>query len=313
MTSSPNHWTILGAGAVGHLLACGFTRSNIPAELIYRNQQPFNQSTICYRYKDTTQDCELNYLSIEQLLTVKNLLLTVKSYQVEAAILSIKKALTPSSQIFLLQNGMGTLEKVSSLLSDIIDPKQIFPGVNTHGSYLHTEKGITPEVVHAGFGSLTFGNNFLHPSEKHKPVEFSDLKSLPLNVNWSSDIKHDLWLKLAINAAINPVTALNRCKNGEITKSSTLKNQVELLCLETAELFKTLDINIALDDILSSVFDVCEKTADNQSSMLQDVKSGIRTEIEAINGHLLRKAHEHNISMKFHQKLYQQILMLQKI
>ncbi len=310
MTATLNHWTILGAGAVGHLLACGFARKHIPVRLLYRNQQSFSQSKVVFRYRDSIESCKLTYFPVAKQSSIENLLLTVKSYQVEEAVLSIKEALTPSSQIFVLQNGMGTLEKVNLLLADKINQEHIFPGINTHGCYLSKKTDGMTEVIHAGSGGLIFGHNFLKTTHSKEPASFRDLKQLPLKAQWSIDILQQLWLKLAINAAINPVTAINQCKNGELNRSSALKHLVEQLCQETALLFKMLGIKISLHDILTNVHNVSEKTADNYSSMLQDIRTGNRTEIEAINGYLLTKADTIGFPMQIHQQLYQQILAL---
>jgi len=119
-------------------------------------------------------------------------------------------------------------------------------------------------------------------------------------------------MKLAINAVINPLTAINHCKNGDLNQSSILKQQVKLLCFETAELFQKLDLNIDQASIISGVRDVIHLTADNQSSMLQDIKSGKNTEIKAITGYLLEKSRELDIQLDTHQQLYKQIRLLEK-
>ncbi|MCP4414833.1 MAG: 2-dehydropantoate 2-reductase [Gammaproteobacteria bacterium] len=314
MSSITQHWTILGAGSVGHLLACGFAQSNVPATLVVRSKVPQRQSIVQYRNKERHLHCSLHYSSVEFLPKVKHLLLTVKSWQIEEAILSIRERLTAESHIFLLQNGMGTLEKVTELLAGLVAAEQIYPGVNTHGCYLQERKPDKKylQVIHAGVGKITFGNNYNDSSSMNIPAVFPILKKLPLNMHWLSEIKPLMWMKLAINAAINPVTAINQCKNGTLRKSISLKKQVTLLCLETAELFEKLNLNIDLDTLITEVFDVIHLTAENQSSMLQDINSGNNTEIEAITGYLLEKSIELGLKLDTHQQLYQQIRLLEK-
>ncbi len=312
MTLTSDQWTILGAGAVGHLLACGFAMATVPVTLAHRREPQYNQTAVNYCATDKCCPCIINYQCINNLPPIDNLLLTVKSYQVEHAILSVKDNLSLSSKIFLLQNGMGTLEKVTSLLKDIVKPEQIYPGVNTHGTYLRADKNNTLDVVHAGSGKIVFGHNYLLPAVVNKPESVADLQQLPLNIHWSSDIQQQLWLKLAVNAAINPLTALNQSLNGELVISETLKQQVKSLCYETAALFNKLELNIHRQAIENEVFEVIAKTANNQSSMLQDIKSAQRTEIEAITGYLLEKAKEVDIRMNNHQTLYNKILSIQK-
>lgn len=258
MSSLKQHWTILGAGAVGHLLAYGFAQSKIPATLVIRNKKPQPDSMVDYCNNETLTTYSLRYARLDTLPTVSCLLLTVKSWQVEDAILSVKHLLTKESHIFLLQNGMGILEQVTELVSDIMPPEQIYPGVNTHGS--HLKKPDTDDnklsLVHAGFGNITFGNNYHYSASSKPPDIFLDLQQLPLNIKWSSEIELKLWIKLAINAAINPVTAINHCKNGALLQSTKLTRQVELLCIETAKVFQKLNLNIHQDTIILSLIHI---------------------------------------------------------
>jgi len=315
MTQATKHWTILGAGAVGHLLACQFARQDIPSTLIARSKSEFQHSKVNYHFNDSIEQLVINYQSINKLETIECLLLTVKSYQVEQAILSIRKYLTSTSQIFLLQNGMGTIEKVTQLLTNTLPQKQIYPGTNTHGVYLRKEPSGRLDVIHAGIGQLVFGNNFLvqkittgeNTGEIILPECLEHLQNLALNTSWTKNIAQKLWLKLAVNAAINPLTAVNNCLNGTLLQSEKLKVQLDLLCEETAELFNRMGIDIKKNELYEEVHAVVTKTAANKSSMLQDINSGKRTEIEAITGYLLKKADKFNVPMKAHHKLYCEI------
>ena len=307
MTQSLKHWTILGAGAVGHLLACRFAAHKIPAILVHRKDHIQKNATVTYRFDHTDKQFSLQYQSSREVQPITYLILAVKSHQVESAILSVKASLHSTSQVFLLQNGMGTLEKVSHLLKDTVPANQIYPGTNTHGVYLKKNKANELEVVHAGSGALIFGGNYLCDTNLSPPDCLLTLKQLDLNTSWSSTIERRLWMKLAVNAAINPLTAANFCKNGDILKSDKLLFQMKLLCLETAELFKALNISIDEANILEEVLNVIQKTANNQSSMLQDMQSGKTTEIEAITGYLLEKARDNAVALNAHKEIYKHI------
>ena len=310
MTSTTNQWTILGNGAIGHLLACRFAQNKIPATVISRTNPPSTKTEVNYQFNGEVGKYSLNIQTAADCKAVEHLVLTVKAHQVETAINDIKAALKPTTKIFLLQNGMGTLEKVTELLSDIIDPRQIYPGTNTHGVYLSKNATGMLQIVHAGFGNIVIGSNYLVTERHNRPNSIHDLKELALGVSWVDDIEQKLWLKLAINAAINPLTAIQHCLNGELLRKKALKQQVETLCNESSNLFNKIGIEIQQEQLIAEVFDVIVKTADNQSSMLQDVISGKRTEIDAITGYLLKKSKELEILMPEHNKLYQSISCL---
>ena len=301
-------WTILGAGAVGHLLACRFAQQHMSASLIYRNKSLANQSLVNYQFNDSTEQYAINYRSLEQLEPIDYLLLTVKSFQVETAIKAVREQLTTGCEIFLLQNGMGTLEKVTRLLANHIQPKQIHPGVNNHGVYLKESKTGMIEVIHAGEGNLVFGNNYLCSENTNSPSGLSSLEKIGLSTSWVGNIETRLWLKVAVNAAINPLTAINQCLNGQLLESKKLRLQVEQLCKETTKLFEMLKLPISEDQIMNEVFRVISKTANNYSSMMRDKQAGNSTEIESITGYLIEKAKLHGLSLKTHQALYRSIV-----
>ena len=97
MTQSANHWTILGAGAIGHLLACRFAQNKIPATLVFRNDPPTNQPLVCYRFNNIVDQLAIDYQPGNNIRTINNLLLTVKSHQVKTAVLSIRDKLSNDS------------------------------------------------------------------------------------------------------------------------------------------------------------------------------------------------------------------------
>ena len=104
----------------------------------------------------------------------------------------------------------------------------------------------------------------------------------------SSNIAKDVWRKGVINSAINPITALVRRRNGAILDSEGL------LALSRMVFDESLEIAIAnggLDQgdlCFQDVIEMVRATAANRSSMLQDVERGRRTEVDAINGSLVR-------------------------
>jgi 2-dehydropantoate 2-reductase len=106
--------------------------------------------------------------------------------------------------------------------------------------------------------------------------------------------------KMAANTVINPLTALLNVKNGELVENSEYRAAVETLCEEFSAVFpyKTKEA------VTQSVFDICRKTAPNESSMLSDVKAGRMTELNAIVGALLDEAARNNVQVPAFSILY---------
>ncbi len=310
-----NPWFILGAGSVGHLLACKFAQEQIPSVLLSRSEIPLSAAESVKEVQYQTEHSilyQLSYQASGDCNKINRLLLTVKAHQVITAIEEVKHALHEESEIFLLQNGMGITELVTELLAGIVNPTNIYPGTNTHGVYLDKNKNGLIRVNHVGVGAISFGGNFSIEHVINNPPSsenscFKELQNLNLNIRWNEDIERVLWLKLAVNAAINPITAVNDCLNGELLKSRELQLQVEKLCHETSLLYAQMALEITESEIIESTFRVIKLTNENQSSMLQDLKSNKVTEIEHINGYLLKLSDNYDLDMNQHRHYYQQL------
>jgi 2-dehydropantoate 2-reductase len=99
-----------------------------------------------------------------------------------------------------------------------------------------------------------------------------------------------IWSKLLVNVGINALTALTRLRNGDLLRLSVTEQTLEEAVAEAIRVARAKGIELVYDDPLGQVKKVCRSTAPNLSSMLQDVLKGKRTEIDFINGTILREA-----------------------
>ena len=119
-----------------------------------------------------------------------------------------------------------------------------------------------------------------------------------------------LWKKLAINAVINPLTAIHDLKNGELadTKYST---SISNICDEIAKVMSALGYLVDSAELVENVQQVITATANNYSSMHQDIKFKRQTEIAFINGYVTSKATELNIEVPHNLRLVEQVRRLE--
>lgn len=268
--------SILGAGAVGQLLAHKLTEASIDCQLIVRPDREADSNTWCLY--DTEQQFynEIPTTTASECDELGQVWLCVKSHQLETALESISHAISDTTKIVLFQNGMGH----EQIALQFVNPHQLIFASNTHGAF-------TPEsntVYYAGRGSITFGS--LKITERPDFLSSNILEAV--NGQWHKDIKTVLWQKLFVNAVINPLTAIYQCKNGALLEDSK-KQTVLALINENQRLADIFDLHFGqtLKDI---TFNVIRATATNNSSMLQDIQQGNITEINAINGYLLDQA-----------------------
>ncbi len=177
-----------------------------------------------------------------------------------------------------VQNGMGN----ESVLASGLDAG-VVGGTITYGAALR-DPGV---VACTGIGTVTLGAC----AGNANCVELvrEAFTSSGLNCTVTNDIAAVLWEKLAVNAGINPVTALARVQNGEVLDSA-LFDVARDAALETARVARDHDVELADSTVEVALRRVLEQTAENESSMYRDVENGHRTEIDAINGYVVQNA-----------------------
>ena len=128
--------------------------------------------------------------------------------------------------------------------------------------------------------------------------------------HWHQDISLALWKKLAINSVINPLTAIHNLKNGALADRE-FSGSISNICNEIANIMKALNYPMTSNELIESVQQVITATANNYSSMHQDIKFKRQTEIEFINGYVTSKASELNIKVPHNQRFLEQIRQLE--
>jgi 2-dehydropantoate 2-reductase len=98
-----------------------------------------------------------------------------------------------------------------------------------------------------------------------------------------------VWGKLAVNAGINPLTAILGVPNGELLNRIYAKALMIAAAEEVAAVAEAHGVRMPYDDPGGAVIRVAHRTASNRSSMLQDMERGAPTEIDAINGAVVRE------------------------
>lgn len=229
----------------------------------------------------------------EKLTEFKLALVLVKSWQTERAAKQLSHVLSRDGVALTLQNGLGNKE----ILSAELGSSRVVQGVTTTGATL------------LGPGKVRPGGEGMISIEDHPRVSplVEILKRAAFSVELISDLHSILWTKLMVNAAINPLTALLDVPNGRLLESSFGRQLMTGAALETWQVARTLGISPGVDDPGELVVHVAHKTAENRSSMLQDITRGAPTEIEAISGEIIRRGRAADVPTPINEVLYQLI------
>ncbi len=214
-------------------------------------------------------------------------LMVVKAYQTRAAAACLPVLLAGGGVALTLQNGIGNLEDMAAAAG----PESLLGGAIMHGV---TSLG-RGRVRHAGRGPLILGipaGSRVSPARRDEVA--AHFTAADLECRTSDDIEAVLWDKLLINVGINPVTALTRLPNGSLPDAPGAWQVTAAAVTEAAAVARALGVAVSPEP-LERVRRVCQATAANFSSMLQDVLAGRPTEIDAINGQITARGRERGL------------------
>jgi len=285
---------IIGPGAIGCYLAAVLTKGRHEVWLLDKNRQ---RQAILEKQGVTVEDSGNSWtvavnVTVEpkDIKAVDLVIVGVKSYDTKEAISRAAELIGENTTVLTLQNGIGNIE----IISEVVGQDKVIGGVTNLGVTL-LEWG---KVRLAGKGETIIGR-----SDGRIPVQMRALReafnSLGLNMRISRDINSILWSKLIINVGINALTAITRLANGRILEFDGSRRILQELVREATRIAKRKRIKLIYDDPVAKVEAVCEATSGNISSMLQDILRRKRTEIDFINGVIVRQGQELNIPTPF--------------
>ncbi len=225
-------------------------------------------------------------------------LVLVKSWQTERAAYQLRECLLENGLALTLQNGLGNRE----ILEKVLGKARVAQGVTTYGATL-----IGPGTVRLG-GQ---GKIFLAPQPRLDTLS-SAFRTAGLEVEQVERLEALIWGKLAINSAINPLTALLNVPNGELLARPTARALMGALAEETASIARAKGIVLPFADARATAELVAEQTAPNLSSMLQDVRRGAPTEIDAICGAIFAEAQKLGVPAPLNWTMWQLVRALNK-
>ena len=289
-------WHVLGAGSLGGIWAARLALAGLPVCLLLRDCQRLAQlhaaGGLTFEQNGRSQTLPLPAQALEAKEPIRRLLLASKAYDAAAAARSLAPRLAIGAEVILLQNGLGSQDEVAALLPQA---RCIFAS-STEGAFRRADF----HVVFAGSGHTWLGTLPSSPP----PSWLGELAQAGIAASWTADILPYLWRKLALNCAINPLTVLHGCRNGGLQSHA---DEVAALCGELAELLVACGQASAAAGLQAEVAKVITATADNYSSMYQDVAAGRRTEIAYLLGHACREAARLNLRLSRLQALEERL------
>ena len=209
-------------------------------------------------------------------------LFCVKSTATDEAARAIAPHLAPDAVVLALQNGVDNVERLRAAVRQPVIPAVVYVGCAMAGP---------GHVKHNGRGDLVIGTDeagapaALHARIAEIAAAFG-AAGIPVRV--SDNVLGELWIKLAINCAYNALSALTRGRYGVLAeKVEALRLQRDVV-EEIEAVAAAKGVRLPDDALLETVYGVARAMPGQTSSTEQDIARGQRTEIDHLNGYIVR-------------------------
>jgi len=293
---------ILGAGAMGCLYGAALHRSGSAVTLVDVNRghiAAINERGLELETRAGTERLPIPALLPEQVGEVADLVVVfTKTFQTDAALAGIAAAIGPETWLLSLQNGLGNDERLARHASR----ERVMVGVST----------LPADLVGPGHvRSHGEGGTKLYPAftADAGPVQAicTALADGGLPATPDPQIHAAIWAKAVFNAAMNPLCALTLRTPGFLAEHEESRALIHAVVEEGAAAAKASGVGIEAAPIHALTEISMTDHANHEASMLQDVKAGRRTEVDAINGAIVTAAKAHGVAVPVTETLWRMV------
>jgi 2-dehydropantoate 2-reductase len=273
------HFLVVGAGAMGCLFSARLKKAGLEVSLyekIPERAQRIRERGIQVEGVGGAFQVSVPVIPGKPYPGPDTVLLCVKSYDTEEAAKTMVPWLKEDTLVLTLQNGLGNLET----LEKAFGRERVLGGVTSEGATV-LDHG---RIRHAGTGETSIG-----PRSDGAEKIASAFRRAGFSCKAVDGVDRLIWGKLIVNAGINALAALTGLKNGRLPQIRATREIMDMAVKEAVAVAEAKGIVLPHADPLGRVTDVCKATADNVASMLQDVLNRKRTEIDFINGAVVRE------------------------
>ena len=263
-----------------------------PLELVYRDGDGPSVTWSCPTTSPTADSSAAGRF-------VDRLAVATKAYSVAEVLDVWGPRLAPGARVFFLQNGIG-FRRPGDLPEDVHPLDAVNTGFAAFrsGERTVTQTGNEPFRIGDAAGRAT-------PATGTIDEDLSRLARAGIRATWTPAIREHQWGKIAANAVINPLTAIFGCRNGVLLEREETSDLVDSLCTENTRVLEALGFPAVGEGLLERTRHIIRATASNVSSMLTDLnRADGRSELEFINGRLIRTAEEHGVEIPTNRSIH---------
>jgi 2-dehydropantoate 2-reductase len=302
---------VMGAGAVGCYFGGMLARAGAPVTMIGRQQhvEAMNRNGL---FLDSIQFQEQIPISatthVEAVRDSEIVLVCVKTLDTEEAAKSLEPYLGTSAVVVSLQNGVDNVERIRAATKVDAIPAVV---------YVAAAMTALGRVKHTGRGDLIIGNlSSRDQSNEHRQHELEKLAAvftraaIPCRI--SENIEGELWLKLIINCAYNAISALSRARYNRLVSNSWTRELMKKVVEECLAVANTAGVQMPNVELLDTTWKLAGAMPEATSSTEQDIARGRRTEIDSLNGYIVRRGAELGVETPLNQTLHALVKLLEE-
>ncbi|MGH2945551.1 MAG: ketopantoate reductase family protein [Solirubrobacteraceae bacterium] len=289
---------VVGAGAIGRILGAGLAAGGEPAVLLDVDEALVAQ--INARGVRVERDGSERQVRVDAITSVNGrrpaelVLFCVKSYVTASAAEHVRQIVDDETTVVSLQNGWGN----GDVLADCCGAERVVVGV-TYNSATVTDG----KVVHSGAGATLVGPYEGEDLSRAQRVA-DTLRAGGFEAQAAPRVREEIWKKLVLNAATLPTAALTGLAAGQLASHEEMLPLVDQVTREAVAVARGLGYGIDADERIAVIHEALERVGDGKASMLQDLETDRRTEIDVITGAVLRAAGEAGVDAPLHRALY---------
>jgi len=286
---------VVGPGALGCLFASRLYESGVKVTLIDRDSaraRRLSKQGIVVRSGDRTETANVP-VSVQMPNALDYILVVTKAYDTASLRLPNDVA------VLTLQNGLGNVETLCGLVGSA----RVLAGSTTEAVTLVDEG----HALHVSPGKTWIGSW----TSCAPDAALQSLADAKFDVEYTDAPGQMMWEKASISAGINPLTAILGVMNGQLLEIAETRQLLRDLVVEAAKVAATEGYRFN-KSLVETSEEVCQQTAANISSMLQDIRANKRTEIDAISGEILRRSQAASLPCPRTRVVYQLVKGLER-
>ena len=296
--------SVLGAGAVGCFYGGMLARAGHRVTLIGRpaHVDAFRRSGV--RFEGLRFDEVVPVKASTEASAVRGcgmVLFCVKSTDTDSAAAQITPHLDHGALVVNLQNGVDNTERIQARVAQPVIPAAV---------YVATEMAGPGHLKHHGRGDLVIGElgGRLPSGALAQVKRWFEAAGVPVAI--SDNVAGELWAKLVVNCAYNALSAITQLPYGKMIEGAAIRDVMRDVVEETLALAEASGVSMA-PDMLARTYKIAEAMPTQFSSTAQDLARGKPTEIEHLNGFVVRRGAALGVPAPVNRTLYALVRLIE--